>query len=331
MYKVTKWLYTTIMMNYIIFDLEWNQCPNGKEEEVKELPFESLEIGAVKLDSQYREVSRFSMKIRPQVYTSLHFRTKEILHLDMESLKGARPFPDAARKFFTWCGSPAYFCTWGSLDLYELQRNLAYYKMKNPFPAPLRYYNVQKLFSLVYEEKKSSRSLEYAADFLHLAKSRPFHSALNDALYTAEVLKRLPSETVLKNFSFDYYQNPKSRKEEIFAVYDNCTRFVSKEFPSKNQAMKDRKVTSTRCCLCGQNARRKIRWFSSGNNNYYSLSYCQQHGWLKGKIHIKKAQSGNFFCVKTLMPAQKEEAAELAARQQALRQKKRAPRKKEAL
>ena len=37
-------------MNYIVFDLEWNQCPYGKEKENKKLPFEIIEIGAVKLD-----------------------------------------------------------------------------------------------------------------------------------------------------------------------------------------------------------------------------------------------------------------------------------------
>ena len=39
-------------MNYIVFDLEWNQCPDGKEKEIKDMPFEIIEIGAVKLDSQ---------------------------------------------------------------------------------------------------------------------------------------------------------------------------------------------------------------------------------------------------------------------------------------
>ena len=37
-------------MNYIVFDLEWNQCPYGKGKENKRLPFEIIEIGAVKLN-----------------------------------------------------------------------------------------------------------------------------------------------------------------------------------------------------------------------------------------------------------------------------------------
>ena len=37
-------------MNYIILDLEWNQSPTGKINENKAIPFEIIEIGAVKLN-----------------------------------------------------------------------------------------------------------------------------------------------------------------------------------------------------------------------------------------------------------------------------------------
>ena len=31
-------------MNYIVFDLEWNQCPYGKDRENKRLTFEIIEF-----------------------------------------------------------------------------------------------------------------------------------------------------------------------------------------------------------------------------------------------------------------------------------------------
>ena len=31
-------------MNYIVFDLEWNQCPYGKDQENERIPFEILEM-----------------------------------------------------------------------------------------------------------------------------------------------------------------------------------------------------------------------------------------------------------------------------------------------
>ena len=48
-----------INMRYIVFDLEWNQCPNGKSDEVAELPFEIFEIGAVKLDDDMLNIPLF--------------------------------------------------------------------------------------------------------------------------------------------------------------------------------------------------------------------------------------------------------------------------------
>ena len=31
-------------MNYIVLDLEWNQCPTGKSDTIGQLPFEIIEI-----------------------------------------------------------------------------------------------------------------------------------------------------------------------------------------------------------------------------------------------------------------------------------------------
>ena len=52
-------------MNYIIFDLEWNQS-SRKEREEPHLPFEIVEIGAVKLNERREVVSTFERRVRPQ-------------------------------------------------------------------------------------------------------------------------------------------------------------------------------------------------------------------------------------------------------------------------
>ena len=101
-------------MNYIVFDLEWNQSPNGKEDSVDHLPFEIIEIGAVKLDEGFCQVGEFHKLIRPQVYKKLHFKISEVTHMDMRKLcqEGQR-FEDVIREFVEWCGEEEYcFCTW---------------------------------------------------------------------------------------------------------------------------------------------------------------------------------------------------------------------------
>ena len=65
-------------MNYIVFDLEWNQCPYGKERENKRLPFEIIEIGALKLDENRNYVDSFHQVIKPVVYKKKNYITKEI-------------------------------------------------------------------------------------------------------------------------------------------------------------------------------------------------------------------------------------------------------------
>lgn len=310
-------------MTYIVFDLEWNQCPYGKEHEVESLPFEILEIGAVKLNRDFKELDRFHEKIRPSVYPSFHFRTQEVLHMDMEEFRDARPFPEVCADFLKWCGKKVYFCTWGPSDLLELQRNMRYYHMENPFFYPLRYYDIQKLFSINFEDSKIRRSLEYAVDFLDLPKEESFHTALHDAVYTAQVLTKLDTDRVLANYSIDYFRIPADKREEITVRFPNYTKYISRGFASRQEAMRDRKVTSTLCICCHRPAKKKLRWFLAGSRNYCCLAWCEEHGWLKGKIRLKKSESdpSQVFCVKTLKLVDSAEAQRIVNRKIAIRER----------
>ena len=75
-------------------------------------------------------------------------------------------------------------------------------------PRPLKFYDVQKLFSIAFEDKKSRRNLEYAVDYLALSKDVPFHRALSDAYYTGRVLERIKDPQVLQKVSFDGFNVP---------------------------------------------------------------------------------------------------------------------------
>ena len=318
-------------MNYIIFDLEWNQCPDGKAKEDPSLPFEILEIGAVKLNSKKQEIDRFHELIQPSVYKKLHPMTQSIIHLSIDKLAKADLFPSVCERFHEWCGPDAVYCTWGSLDLLELQRNMRYYNMENHFPFPLKYLDIQKLYSICFDDGKSRKSLETAVEELLLQKSGSFHAALEDAIYTSEILKLIPDEPFHSFYSIDYFRSPQNRREEIYVVFDGYSKFVSKEFSSKKELMKDRKVTSTRCYLCGKSAKKKIRWFASGGKNFSCLAYCEEHGYLKGKIRLKKCENSNsFFCVKTIKQIDVDRAGDLLERKLILQERRRQKRHHES-
>lgn len=316
-------------MNYIVFDLEWNQSPGGKKYSNQKLPFEIIEIGAVKLNEKMETIDSFHRLIKPQVYNWIHDSIHEVIHVNYRDLIKGTPFPEAVAEFLEWCGEDWFFFSWGNQDVTELQRNMKYYDILNLLPGPVTYYDVQKLYSICYEDCKSRRALEYAITQMKIEKKLDFHRALADAYYTAEILKRLPREEIFPNSSLDVYQNPKKKRDEIYISYPTYNKYVSREFSSRERIMKDREVTSTRCPKCGQAAKRKIRWFVNNSKLYYSLSQCQEHGYVRGKIRIRKTDEDMYYAIKTLKVADMEEAEEIRQKREALRRKKQLKRRLE--
>ena len=130
------------MGQFIVLDLEWNQSPAGKEGSMNRLPFEIIEIGAVKLNKNLQIISEFRRLIRPRVYRQMHYKISEVTHMSIEQLDTeGEDFVRVMTEFLEWCGDDYRFCTWGSMDLTELQRNMVYHGMELQFPSPLLYYD----------------------------------------------------------------------------------------------------------------------------------------------------------------------------------------------
>lgn len=288
------------MKSYIVFDLEWNQSSAGKETSLERLPFEIFEIGAVKLNENLEKVSEFHRLIRPCVYHQMHFIISEVTHVSMEELElKGKPFKQVIEEFTEWCGEEYIFCTWGSMDLTELQRNMVYHGMMIPFDKPLLFYDVQKLYSLSYSDGKTREALDDAVEFLGIRADAPFHRALDDAEYTGKVMGHLNLDKVGRYVSVDYYRIPEYREEEFTLEFPDYSKFVSRGFDTKEEAMNDKRVTDMVCYKCHRMLRKKIRWFSYGQRFYLCLAVCPEHGFVKGKIRMKRAEDGSVFAVKT--------------------------------
>ncbi len=283
-------------MDYIVFDLEWNQGAAGQE--VKEIPFEIIEIGAVKLNEEFHMTGEFSRLVKPQIYHEMNQITGKLVHMTIEELEGEKVFPQVAKDFLEWCGKDYIFCTWGQMDLMELQKNMKYYGMEPLESGPLKYYDVQKLFSIGFEDRKSRRALEYAIDFLRLEKDVPFHRAYSDAYYTAKIMEKL-EPSVFDNFSFDVFVPPKTRKDEIKVIFNNYAKYISREFENKAEALEDREVMSVKCYLCGHNIKRKMKWATPNGKHYYCAGYCGVHGYVKVKVRVRKSENDKVYIVKT--------------------------------
>ena len=96
-------------MNYIVFDLEWNQAADIRTRQENSLLFEIIEIGAVKLNEKREQIATFHELIRPQVFHTMNQVTGELIHLNMDQLTNCRSFREVAADFIQWCGNDCIF------------------------------------------------------------------------------------------------------------------------------------------------------------------------------------------------------------------------------
>ena len=311
-------------MDYIVVDFEWNQTPYGKGTSNRKIPFEIIEIGAIKLDEHGYFVDSFSAVIRPKIYKRLHHITKNLTGISKDELNHGELFTHTIVDFMLWCGEEDEyrFCTWGNTDLIELQRNMKYYHLDDLLMGPIKYYNVQKLFRLFYYPDEATAALETAVNYFGIEKSDDFHRAIHDAEYTAAVFSRMDLDKIKNYYSVDYYQNPKAKDEEIEVVYDAYYKKITREFNIKEDVLAAKDIKSIHCFKCGAEVKVLLPWFCGRSRAYYCIAQCQEHGYICGKIRLKKTESDKVFAVKTLKFVDEEEANGIRLMQEEVKQKR---------
>lgn len=296
-------------MNYIVFDLEWNQGPHRSEPH-EEPTFEIIEIGAMKLDEDFQVVDIYQSLVKPQLYDIMHRYTAEIVDLDMTDLESERYFVEVAEEFLEWCGEDYIFCIWGVQDLTELQKNMDYYEMKPLSKGPIKFYDVQKLYSLACEDGKVRTALSHVVESEDMLEEWvPFHRAFGDAYYTARIFQRIVNKELLKRVSFDTYRIPNDSSKQIFWRFEDYTKFISQGYEEKSTLMANKNVSCVRCIYCDKALSKKIPWYTLNNGkHYYTVGKCSEHGMMKGKIRVRKNKDDKYFAVKTVKKISEAEA-----------------------
>lgn len=186
-------------MNYIVMDLEFNQPFDfGRGEKttlVEECPFEIIQIGVVKMDEAFSVTQTKCFMIRPQLYTRMHPFVERITGLKRAMFDGEKTFPEVYGELLALLGGEdGVICVWGASDVKLLYKNILYYKL-DIAGLTRKYMNVQRLASNHLELPGGMNiGLKNAAEALRIPTESAFHDALNDAVYTAEILKLVRTE-----------------------------------------------------------------------------------------------------------------------------------------
>lgn len=289
-------------MHYIVLDLEWNQPVSQFASSFKRigdrLAFELIQLGAVKLDEERRLVGSFNRFIRPTYYQRLHPRIRRITGIQTDDLSTAAKFPEVYERFLAWCGEDAVLLTWGSDDVSILAQNIAVFDLSNALP-PL--YDLQDYFSTHVHPNTERYGLKKAMAHYHIAPSadHPFHSAVDDAYYTALVFQHF---VTLDNL-LDKQQKPRLKEKEAPQEAESNEKIIH----SVKKALTGRFATTPPCPLCGKRTLVKEGYIPGPEENtFLALSDCKTHGLIKCTL-LFTAREDNTYKMERMMQVSDEQ------------------------
>lgn len=205
-------------MNYIIFDLEFNQAtktndtPQIPKDDLK-CPFEIIQIGAIKLNHRLCKISDFNAFVKPSIFKEVHPFIEKLTHITTEQLIHEHTFDKVIKDFALFIEDQNNtLVTWGMSDMKELFRNITYHNLDTNL-IPKQYINIQAdAAKLLMAPNGKTIGLQSAVELLNLPMTYDFHDALNDAYYTTQVFKKIYT-TYIKPSIYNLNPPPKGYQD----------------------------------------------------------------------------------------------------------------------
>ncbi len=266
-------------MNYIFLDLEWNSAYCRKKQKFVN---EIIEIGAIKLDADFKTLSTFTQTIKSQLTKRLASRFKNLTNISNIEMRQGIPFNEALNAFREWCGNDFILLTWSNSDIYALIENCRLFADCGMLHIT-KYVDFQKYvqneLKLCGKEITNQISLLNAAlEFNLNTENFAFHRALDDSKVCAEIFKLCYNEERFAGFVVD---------TENGDYFDRLT-YKSYVITDIKSPLIDGKELQFRCKTCGNYAKRISPWVFK--NQYFFANFrCKNCGmYFTGKITFKK-------------------------------------------
>ena len=252
-------------MNYVIFDLEWNNAYNYK---LGRGMNEIIEIGAVKLDEKLNITDTFKLLIKPRLSTKLSSRFKNLTHITADEIAAnGIPFEYALKDFARWStGEGNIFMSWSNSDLYVLIDNCKKFLGNSYIDFLKKYVDVQKYCqSFLQSDSGNQISLAHCAEAFNISLSEEnLHRALEDCYLTAKCFKSVFDKSILSDYVIncdgDFFERL------VFKPY-YLTKNVTEGFNVYSQDLK---------CLFCNSALRTLTDFESVNKTYRAVCECKR-------------------------------------------------------
>ncbi|WP_251424080.1 3'-5' exonuclease [Veillonella agrestimuris] len=272
-------------MNYIVFDLEWNQPYSNDISFMKrtKMPIrgEIIQIGAVKLNEQLDIVDTFTVYIKPKFLTSMHKHVKKLTGITQNELNMGVPFVLAYNNFKLWCGDDYMLLSWGVDDILMLRENLLLHTMKSVDYH--QWADIQVLYSYERHGIVKQFSLASAVKDLGVTNDKlSAHNALHDAIFTAHVCQKIDLNRALMHYDVVRKEAPNP-----FLYPPGLIFFMYENFLEKKRIVYDRKGRISFCPYC-QHRLESTNPERMQGDYYLSIGICPKHGEFAIQLKVGK-------------------------------------------
>ncbi len=259
-------------MDYIVLDMEWNQ-PYSK---TKKHPYgvalsgEIIQIGAIRMDSEFNTVDTFKADIKPAFYRKINRHVTDITGLTEKSFKGCLGFKSVYREFEKFCGDDYCILTWGSDDIPMLCDNMRAHGICKKEP---HWCNLQILFNVQVSHEYRQWSLSDALDKLNIERISVEHDAFCDAQNTARLVSHLDMSEGVERYRTLEFMTGKNTELEM-----KCG------FKSVKQALSDKSLLKVCCPVCS--GKLKILSKKKLPSSRMIETRCDKHGEFRFRITV---------------------------------------------
>ncbi len=252
-------------MNYIILDMEWDSAYHPL---YKRFVNQILQIGAVKLDSQFNIVDTFDVTIKSSISKRLSKRFTDLTGITKEMMLNGTLLFDAVSRYNAWIGEDTVTMTWSNSDLFTILENQRYLLKGVSFKID-KYLDLQRYIqgemALLGHECKSQIALGNAAEILGITtQGYELHNAKDDSLLCAALLKKYYCkkrfEMMIKDTS-----NPEFYRRLCYKPF-----YIDKI----NDSHIDKSELRFNCEACGERMKRLSKW-RFHNRNFTADFYCK--------------------------------------------------------
>ncbi|MCQ2523817.1 MAG: exonuclease domain-containing protein [Lachnospiraceae bacterium] len=181
-------------MNHVVVDFEMNTV--ARKSEVRKIcNMEIIEIGAVMLDDELKEISSFRTYVKPEHNDVIAPNISRLTGITEAMVANSPKFRDALERFANWCqegGDEILIHTWSDSDFIQVSKELELKTEKlTPYEEKLmnlKWHDFQNEFgsNMGFERQLS---LAMALEMAGIEFEGKEHDALDDARNTAQLLQ----------------------------------------------------------------------------------------------------------------------------------------------